>query len=79
MKIKANLQWTLTERLLLGENPLWDGESATLYWIDVVGPAVYRLAGCTVTRFGMRKPVAALFLGTQGTLVSAGAKAAPDG
>lgn len=79
MEIKANLQWTSTERSLLGENPLWDGESATLYWIDVVGPAVYRLAGCTVTRFGMPKPVAALFLGTQGTLVSAGAKAAPDG
>ena len=71
MKIKANLQWTSAERTLLGENPLWDGESATLYWIDVAGPAVYRLAGGTVTRFVMPKPVAALFLGTQGTLVVA--------
>lgn len=61
-KIKSKLLWSSDEKLLLGENPLWDASTNALFFIDAADPAVYRLAGGRVKRFALPKPVASIFL-----------------
>lgn len=61
-KIKSKLLWSSEEKLLLGENPLWDTSTNSLFFIDAADPAVYRLAGGQVKGFAMPKPVASIFL-----------------
>ena len=61
-KIKNTLLWSSKETLLLGENPLWDASTDSLFFIDAADPAVYRLTGGVVQRFAMPKPVASIFL-----------------
>ena len=71
IKMQADLLWSSNDRAMLGENPLWDSSNATLYWIDVVTPAVLRLTDGVVTRFALPKPVAAIFLSAPDRLLVA--------
>ena len=70
-KISSQLLWRSKEKLLLGENPLWDADAQALYYIDAADPAVYRLKNSAVRRFAMPKPVASIFLTDGSRLVVA--------
>ena len=69
--ISSKLLWRSKEKLLLGENPIWDAGAQALYYIDAADPAVYRLEEGDVTRFAMPKPVASIFLTDGSRLVVA--------
>lgn len=70
-KIKSTLLWSSDEKLLLGENPLWDASTNSLFFIDAADPAVHRLSGGRVKRFAMPKPVASIFLSDADRLIVA--------
>ena len=70
-KIKNKLLWSSEEKLLLGENPLWDASTNSLFLIDAADPAVYRLTGGEFKRFAMPKPVASIFLSDANRLIVA--------
>ncbi|MBO9352679.1 SMP-30/gluconolactonase/LRE family protein [Bordetella petrii] len=54
--------WVSGERCEIGENPLWDPASSTLYWIDISGPAVFRRSAGIVQRVACPKPVGSIYL-----------------
>jgi sugar lactone lactonase YvrE len=58
---------------VLGEGPVWDGRSRTLYWVDIKNPAVHALdprSGAT-RRWPMPAMIGAIGLRRQGGLVGA--------
>lgn len=76
--IEARLSWVSSERLLLGESPVWDTRDGALYGVDVVAPAVFRLAGGVITRYPFARPVASVFLSDPGHLLVATRQALVD-
>ena len=71
MKIASKLIWQSDEVCELGENPLWDIEASTLYWIDIVNPAIFTWSGGAVVRYPIPKPVASIYLARPGHLLVA--------
>lgn len=73
MKLRTKIAWTSTTQCTLGENPLWHATESTLYWIDVVEPAVFRWDASTdsTQRFALPKPPASIFLREPGSLLVA--------
>lgn len=67
-QIAGELLWSSPQRSQLGESPLWDPADGSLYWIDVIAPAVHRWAAGTTRAYPCPKPVASLFLGRTGRL-----------
>lgn len=57
----------------VGESPLWDAQSATLFWADVRGPALYRYAATTqeLTTWPMPEPIGAFAIGVSGNVIAA--------
>ncbi len=58
---------------VLGEGPLWDARSATLYWVDIKQPAVHALDWPSRARrvWPMPAPIGAIGLRERGGLVAA--------
>ncbi|HYW55354.1 MAG TPA: SMP-30/gluconolactonase/LRE family protein [Polaromonas sp.] len=63
--------WTVRNKV--GESPVWDVQSQSLFWIDVRAPAVLRLcpSTCRLTRWTLPEVVGALALTADGRLVLA--------
>jgi sugar lactone lactonase YvrE len=59
-------------RTIFAECPVWSARDRTLYWLDIVGPALGRLQLDTpgYQRFGLRRPVAAIALRARGGLIA---------
>lgn len=71
MKIASKLIWQSDNVCELGENPLWDINTSTLYWIDVIDPAIFAWSGGAVVRYPVPKPVASVYLAHPGHLLVA--------
>lgn len=69
--IPGKVLWTSTERMLLGECPLWDDQEQALWWVDTADPAVYCLQAGKVQRFACPKPVASIFFTSERKVVVA--------
>ncbi len=59
---------------VLGEGPVWDHRTATLYWVDIKAPAVWRLDAEGVRRTDMREPVGFVALTEEPGVLLAGFK-----
>ncbi len=55
----------------LGECPLWDEESQSLFWVDSRAPALYRLTGTELSSWSMPEIVGSFGLRRQGGLILA--------
>jgi len=62
MLLTPSAVWVSEARCQIGENPLWDRAQSALYWIDITGPAVYRMCNQKVERFECPKPVGSIYL-----------------
>ncbi|MBN8842277.1 MAG: SMP-30/gluconolactonase/LRE family protein [Sphingomonadales bacterium] len=57
---------------LIGDSPIWVGDADTLYWIDILAPAILRLdADGVVDSFAMPDVIGALIPQADGRLVAA--------
>ena len=57
---------------LIGDSPLWVGDSDTLYWIDILAPAILRLGdGGKIDSFAMPDVIGALVPRSDGQLIAA--------
>lgn len=59
---------------LLGEGPTWDPRDASLWWVDILGPAVWRWTAEGVRRFDPPFQVTALAPHTAGGFIAATAR-----
>ena len=60
------------ERCRLGESPLWDPDSRTLYWVDSMAPSIWRLdpANGEQTSFAAPDRIGSIALGAPGYLIA---------
>ncbi len=66
------IRCVVDSRCVLGEGPVWDARTASLYWVDIKGQAIYRLdAAGQVERWPAPEPVGALALREKGGLLLA--------
>lgn len=57
----------------VGESPLWDTATDSLYWADVRGPALYRYETAThaVRTWPLKEPIGAFAIGASGSVIAA--------
>jgi sugar lactone lactonase YvrE len=58
-------------RDLLGECPLWDERSGTLWWVDILGPALKKLVGGSVVAYPLPEPMGSFAFRERGGLLGA--------
>ncbi len=64
--LKQKPVWVSAQRCNLGENPLWDADASTLYWINIADPWVYRMRDGVVREYACPKPVGSIYLASGG-------------
>jgi sugar lactone lactonase YvrE len=58
----ASVECVVRGRDLLGECPLWDERSGTLWWVDILAPALRKLHNANVTSYALPEPMGSFAL-----------------
>jgi sugar lactone lactonase YvrE len=69
MENKVELAMQRSDKL--GECPIWDDQSQSLYWVDSRAPALYRLAGAELSSWALPETVGSFGLRRQDGLILA--------
>ncbi len=55
---ERGVECVVHENFLLGEGPLWNARDESIWWVDILGPAIHRLTPATGARMTWTMPAA---------------------